>query len=38
MCNIYLQLFKTHMDYMERTKMMMGGDRIMDMGNTPRGK
>ncbi len=25
-----LQLFKTHMDYMERAKILMGGDKITD--------
>ena len=26
----FFQLFKTHMDYMERTKILMGGDKITD--------
>ena len=34
----FTQLFKTHMDYMEKTKMVMGADRIMEMQNTGRGK
>ena len=33
-----LQLFKTHVDSVERTKMLMGGDRIMEMGASPRGR
>ena len=36
--DLSLQLFKTHMDYMERTKILMGGDRIMDSATTPAGK
>ena len=28
----YTELFKTHMDYMERTKILMGTDRLDQMG------
>ncbi|XP_064636506.1 C-Jun-amino-terminal kinase-interacting protein 4-like isoform X7 [Lineus longissimus] len=34
----YTELFKTHMDYMERTKMLMGSDRMDMMGMSPRGR
>lgn len=39
-CIIFLfpQLFKTHMDYMERSKMFIGSDKIMDMGVSPRAR
>ncbi|KAK3100549.1 hypothetical protein FSP39_021628 [Pinctada imbricata] len=33
----YTELFRTHMDYMERTKILMGTDRI-EVGNSPRTK
>ena len=33
-----LQLMRTHMDYMERAKMLMGTDRIADMANSPRSR
>jgi len=29
----YTDLFKTHMDYMERSKMMLGGDRLDQLSN-----
>lgn len=28
----YTELFKTHMDYMERTKILMGTDRLDQLG------
>ncbi|XP_070197091.1 C-Jun-amino-terminal kinase-interacting protein 4-like isoform X2 [Littorina saxatilis] len=35
----YTELFKTHMDYMERTKILMGTDKIAELtGNTQRMK
>ncbi|ELU13632.1 hypothetical protein CAPTEDRAFT_158214, partial [Capitella teleta] len=34
----YTDLFKTHVDYMERSKLFIGGDKIMDMGVSPRGR
>ena len=35
----FLQLFKTHMDHMERAKMFMGNDKIMgDVAASPRGR
>ena len=33
----YTELIKTHMDHMERTKLLIGGDRIMDTGVSPKG-
>jgi len=33
----YTELFKTHMDYMERTKILMGTDRLDQLG-TSRGR
>ncbi|XP_059491169.1 JNK-interacting protein 3 isoform X4 [Neocloeon triangulifer] len=30
----YTELFKTHVDYMERTKMMLGSDRLESMGGS----
>lgn len=33
----YTELFRTHMDYMERTKIVMGSDR-MEVSNSPRSK
>jgi len=30
----YTELFKTHVDYMERTKMMLGSDRMESMGGS----
>jgi phage shock protein A len=30
----YTELFKTHVDYMERTKMMLGSERIESMGGS----
>ena len=33
----YTELFKTHMDHMERTKLLIGADRIMDTGVSPKG-
>ncbi|XP_076039839.1 JNK-interacting protein syd isoform X6 [Oratosquilla oratoria] len=30
----YTELFKTHMDYMERTKILMGTDRLDQMGSS----
>lgn len=30
----YTELFKTHMDYMERTKILMGTDRLENFGVT----
>lgn len=35
--NRYSELFKTHMDYMERTKILMGTDRLDQLG-TSRGR
>ncbi|XP_071087270.1 C-Jun-amino-terminal kinase-interacting protein 4-like isoform X4 [Haliotis cracherodii] len=33
----YTELFKTHMDYMERTKILMGTDKLSELtGNSPR--
>ncbi|KAL8585682.1 hypothetical protein ACOMHN_053180 [Nucella lapillus] len=32
----YTELFKTHMDYMERTKILMGTDKIAELSGTPR--
>ncbi|XP_053399026.1 C-Jun-amino-terminal kinase-interacting protein 4-like isoform X6 [Mercenaria mercenaria] len=32
----YTELMRTHMDYMERAKMLMGTDRIAEMANSPR--
>ncbi|KAK6173182.1 hypothetical protein SNE40_016686 [Patella caerulea] len=33
----YTELFKTHMDYMERTKILMGTDKLAELtGNSPR--
>merc|ERR1719391_887947 len=33
----YTELFRTHMDYMERTKILMGTDKISDLtGISPR--
>jgi hypothetical protein len=38
-CVIFvLQLMRTHMDYMERAKMLMGSDRIAEMANSPRSR
>ncbi|XP_076468439.1 C-Jun-amino-terminal kinase-interacting protein 4-like isoform X5 [Babylonia areolata] len=34
----YTELFKTHMDYMERTKILMGTDKIAELSGTPRMK
>ena len=34
----YTELFKTHMDYMERSKLFMGGEKIMDSAASPRGR
>nr|ALO61081.1 C-jun-amino-terminal kinase-interacting protein 4 [Eriocheir sinensis] len=31
----YTELFKTHMDYMERTKILMGTDRLDQLGGAP---
>ena len=33
-----IQLMRTHMDYMERAKMLMGTDRIAEMANSPRSR
>ncbi|KAJ8297541.1 hypothetical protein KUTeg_024072 [Tegillarca granosa] len=33
----YTELFRTHMDYMERTKILLGTDRI-ELSNSPRSK
>jgi c-Jun-amino-terminal kinase-interacting protein 4 len=30
----YTELFKTHVDYMERTKMMLGSERMESMGGS----
>jgi c-Jun-amino-terminal kinase-interacting protein 4 len=30
----YTELFKTHVDYMERTKMMLGSERLESMGGS----
>ncbi|CAI9734626.1 C-Jun-amino-terminal kinase-interacting protein 4-like isoform X5 [Octopus vulgaris] len=32
----YTELFRTHMDYMERAKIVMGTDRLADLANSPR--
>ncbi|CAI9734622.1 C-Jun-amino-terminal kinase-interacting protein 4-like isoform X8 [Octopus vulgaris] len=34
----YTELFRTHMDYMERAKIVMGTDRLADLANSPRVK
>ncbi|KAL4230890.1 MAP-kinase scaffold [Mactra antiquata] len=34
----YTELMRTHMDYMERAKMLMGSDRIAEMANSPRSR
>ncbi|KAL5011932.1 hypothetical protein ScPMuIL_010483 [Solemya velum] len=34
----YTELFRTHMDYMERTKILIGTDRIAELANSPRTK
>ncbi len=32
------QLFRTHMEHVERTKLFMSGDKIIDSGLSPRGR
>ncbi|KAK3577050.1 hypothetical protein CHS0354_003132 [Potamilus streckersoni] len=34
----YTELMRTHMDYMERAKILMGTDRITEMSNSPRSR
>lgn len=33
----FIQLFRTHMDHLERAKIVMGSDR-MEVSNSPRSK